>query len=175
MLKEPALRLLDFTRISRGANTTTTSLYVEQRDQNRCEWLRVGQVEMHKRDRNTIWTLSSYLLDATDFEHDSAYLFRLNLIGVGLHPLGLGNGVTRISAWLEPDHEEFHVPDEHYDPLKLPETQTCPSCKGGEGEEPHLMVPPGFYIPKPNPVLHAELFALGARITIITGPTKVMT
>ena len=125
------------------------------------EWLHLGAVSLTERG------ILNARMDkgATDFEHDSAYACCLPLIGVKMEYID--SHVTILTAWINPQHEpfspEFNVPPADYNPMEHPDTVMCDQC-----EEPHPIVPEGFY----TPPFDEELFEAvrGKKVTIYIGP-----
>jgi hypothetical protein len=126
-------------------------------------WLRLGQVYLRKFDKPyKRWELQAYLGDATDFEHDSAKVICLPIIGLEWDDLFVHYHQTRLNGWVDHQNaEDFHVPRAGYNPLKEKDTVACDRC-----ENKHPMVEK--YIP-PNDL---ELFkaVAGKRVEIVIGP-----
>jgi hypothetical protein len=163
---------MDFRALSRNADRilTTVILYT---DHERTEWIKLGEIMLRERGNNFngIWSLGAYLLNATDFEHDSAHLLKIELVGVTFTAVEYGQ--TRFEGFIRADAEDgFRVGGPDYNPLKLKDTKQCKGtrkdhCKWGDGKS-HLIVPEGFYVPPVN----VELFNIvrGRRVEVITGP-----
>jgi hypothetical protein len=100
-------------------------------------------------------------MDATDFEHDSAYALSLPLIGLEFQ--GVHYHQTQIRAWVGVNPEHFHVPLPGYDPTKHPKAVVCTNCP-----KKHPIVPEGFYFPP----FERELFKKirGREVLIKVGP-----
>jgi hypothetical protein len=165
---------MDFRPLSRNADKvlTTITLYT---DHERSEWIKLGEIMLRERGSpfKGIWQLSAYLLNATDFEHDSARLLRMEVVGVEFTAVEYGQ--THFEGFIRGDMEEdFRVGGPDYNPLKLKDTRECKGtsrghCKWADGK-PHPIVPEGYYIPPVNP----ELFNIvrGRRIEVVTGPVR---
>ena len=132
------------------------------------EWLRFSQCSIRRFERHDreVWQVSSYLLNATDFEHDPARVLSFEV--VGLKYTGTDYGRTSVSAWIKSDSvEDFRVPPPDYNPLTHKDVEKCKGkryCKRGE---PHLILPEGFYLPKPNVELFEQV--RGSFIELTTG------
>jgi hypothetical protein len=134
-------------------------------DYEKSKRLLLGEVMLMPRDghhHKGIWSLGAYLLNATDFEHDAAWLLKMELVGVELDSMTYGQ--TCIQGWIRADHSEaFRVPSAGYNPVKHKDATPCreKDCRRGEK---HIIVPEGFYVPPENP----ELFNIvrGRRIEI---------
>jgi len=161
---------MDFRALSRNSKKIRTSIVLWS-DYAQSEWIQLGEIMFRENgDRNSrgTWLLGAYLSNATDFEHDAAWLFKMELIGVRFTSCEYGQ--TSFEGWIKPDNsEDFRVPSPDYNPLKHKDATKCGGtakeyCKRGE---PHVIVPEGFYIPPENP----ELFNIvrGRRIEVTTG------
>lgn len=165
---------MDFRPLSRnsGKILTTIILYT---DHEQSEWIKLGEIALRERGNpfKGVWSLGAYLLNATDFEHDSAHLLRMELVGVEFTAVEYGQ--TRFEGFIRGDSEEdFKVGGPDYNPLKEKGAKECKGtkkdyCKWGDGK-PHPIVPEGFYVPPVN----AELFNIvrGRRVEVITGPVR---
>ena len=156
---------MDFRPLSRNSDkiSTTVMLYT---DYEPSAWIRLGEIQLRERDNNHrgAWMLSAYLLDATDFEHDSAHLLKMELVGVAFTAVEYGQ--TRFEGFIRADDEDaFRVGGPGYNPLMLKGTTQCKQCR--RGKKTHPIVPEGHYVPPIN----AELFNIvrGRRIEVVTG------
>ena len=157
----------DLRPICRDPDTHRCVVYLVGRyGGNREAFLRLGQVNLRTQDNARSQELTARMADGTtDFEHSSAYVMWLPLIGTGLDLLN--NGLVWLSAWINPDvtaGDDFLVPAADYDPRKHPGTKMCEHC-----DEPHLIVPENFFTPEANLELFDEL--RGRRVEIVIGPT----
>lgn len=127
-------------------------------------WLTFGAANLQDRKSGT-WSLDArFGYGVTDFEHDSAYILSLPLIGLALGGLGVYLHEAHFIAWVDPnDFEGFHVPRPGYDPRKHKDTEICQEC-----EEKHSVLPEGFFTPKPD----RDLWNLvrGKKVEISIGP-----
>lgn len=163
---------MDFRALSRNSDKISTTVILVT-DHERSEWIKLGEIILRERGNNFkgIWSLGAYLLNATDFEHDSAHLFKMELVGVEFTAVEYGQ--TRFEGFIRADDEDaFRVGGPDYNPLKHEKTRQCKGtrkdyCKYAEGTS-HPIVPEGFYVPPVN----AELFNIvrGRRIEVVTGP-----
>jgi hypothetical protein len=156
---------MDFRKLSRCSDRvlTTISLYT---DYERSAWIRLGEIQLREQDNRHrgAWTLSAYLLDATDFEHDSAHLLKMELVGVTFTAVEYGQ--TRFEGFIRPDDEDvFRVGGPDYNPLLLNGTTQCKPCR--RCGKTHPIVPEGHYVPPIN----TELFNIvrGRRVEVVTG------
>lgn len=163
---------MDFRPLSRNADkiATTITLYT---DHERSEWIKLGEIQLRERDSHHfkgIWTLGAYLLNATDNEHDSAWLLKMELVGVEFTSVEYGQ--THFQGFIRADMEEdFRVPPPDYAPFEGKDARTCKGtrkdyCKWADGK-PH---PIAKYIPDAN----VELFNIvrGRRVEVTTGPVR---
>lgn len=122
-------------------------------------WLRAGRINLRSLDNHSfpgVWQLGAYYNNVTDQEHDAAWAFRFEVIGVELESVNYGQ--SRIRAWLRPDGaEEFRL-----QPGYKVRTWPCTSCRG---KSKHLMG--NGYVPDQNPVLFREIQPM--RLEIYTG------
>jgi hypothetical protein len=165
-----AVELNDLRGISRRAEAclTTVRIFLDPGDdRNGMDWILCGSSDLHTtRDRPTgKWILSARMTEGvTDVEHDSAYVFKLPLVGLTFTDVYYHT--SRFSAWVDPNVGEwlpdFRVPLPGYDPTKHPEAFICTDCK-----ESHVIVPEGFYVPK----FEANLYKLvaGKQVEISIG------
>lgn len=167
------LQETDLRGISRDSDTCRTTVTVDMGyDENGREklvkWIVAGQGQLDKLDghrRVQRWWLRSYLDNATDFEHDSAYAFRLPLLAVEFKAVWWHQ--VHFNALINPNEpDDFHVPLPGYNPLEHPKTEQCPEERC-QGEHAHLIVPEGMYVPPFEP----ELFKLvaGRPVEIVIG------
>jgi hypothetical protein len=151
---EPLVQLTDLTAISRDADrcVTVVTLYQESLRQSPVQWLRYGRgnlYPMNNHHRPGLWVLAARLgRGATDPEHDSAFAFKLPLVGVEIERVEEGNvwAYGFVDAY---DGEEFHVPRPGYDPFKR-----ATICRHMACGNKHPIVPEGCYVPKHDAVLY---------------------
>jgi len=142
--------------------TTTINLVI---DGTRHAWITLGEVSLTKSESQPYWMLESALLNATDSSHDAARILRMPLVGVTLHMITWGS--TWIHGWINGARpRDFRVPEVHYNPIVLRDTVTCRRCK----DDPHVMVPEGYYVPPVNEALFDRV--RGHEVQIIISPTK---
>lgn len=127
-------------------------------------WIRAGQASL-RLDHSRFKYLHAYLpVGVTDFEHDSAYAFRLPLVGIELKDLSYHQ--TEIQAYIDANNpEDFHIPPPDYNPMKHPKSFTC---KDKGCEKHHIIVPEGFYCPPRDPELFEKV--KGKRVEILFSP-----
>lgn len=159
------LKTIDLRRISRNPRKCLTTVELQLDWDTKIPWLRFGEASLDYSDRTNIWTLGARIgFGATDFEHDSAHLLSLPLIGLKLEMV-IGH-MSFMSAYIHGDAEHFLVPpDSNYNPMKLPGASVCKEKRCGK---PHPVVPQGYYVPPANPELHRRV--MGKRVEIRMGP-----
>jgi hypothetical protein len=138
-------------------------------------WIQCGEVELRQFGQHTTpyWELGARMgHGATDFEHDSAWAFKLPLIGVEFESLDYGKVTLR--AWVAPSEvksmsRSFHVPRPGWNPLELPETEKCTDrhCS----DKGHPIVPEGLYS---GPPFDAQLYEMvrGCAVKIMSGSPR---
>ena len=170
IVKETDLRSI--TRDS--ARLRTDVILLEDPDGCRqIRWLMAGESRLTRNDHLNIWLLEAHLGGgATDPEHDTAYAFRLPLIGLTFEMVAWHD--ARFSAWVDPNvgAEEvggsFHVPWPGYDPAKAPGAVVC---KSKSCHKRHVIVPEGLYVPPFDPALYEAV--RGKRVAIHIGPVAL--
>lgn len=124
-------------------------------------WITTGQVDIAPRDgnrRGVRWGIHSYLMNHTDFEHDSAKVFSIELIGMSFS--GFFHDSIFAEGWINPSEPDgFRVPGPDYNPLA-----GAVKCKDCKGQDAHMIVDEGFYVPKFNPALFDKV--RGARVEV---------
>lgn len=151
----------------------------------RLTWLQAGEAQIRRlnRDEGT-WWLAAHLADnACDEEHDTAWAFRLPLIGLSLAELVVEYSKTHFVAWVDPNQSmddrrgrsDFHVPRPGYNPMKHKDAEICDGiynekkhkyCKWNDKKK-HAIVPSGFYVPPFDPELYEAV--RGKKVTIVLG------
>lgn len=158
----------DLREITRNASIAHTKIYLTRRDEEGYKkqvlWLEFGELSrIWQREGKTL--IGAYLVEgATDFEHDSAYALRLPLIGMQFQDIHYH--ATTFVAWVDPDGaDEFRVPRPGYNPLRHPKAIRC-----GDGhcvDDPHVIVPEGFYAGAPfDPELFRAVAGLQVEIQV---------
>lgn len=157
----------DLRSITRGADTTRTTIEIIDRyGSGRHLWITCGQVNLRKYDNRAEVDLTCYLTEGvTDFEHDSAYAFVLELIGWTFDSMRY-SAVT-FNAWIPAElggFNDFRVPGPGYNPMERDDVHLCDDghCK----EDPHIMVDEGFYIAPANPELFERVKGKRVRVTM---------
>lgn len=168
----PVVVPIDFRPMSRDSDKclTVVTLYPDWDTQNAIRWIHAGQTTLRKRQASrsgTSYDLTCNVRDrATDFEHSSAYIFILPLIGVTFSDMHYHR--TTFQGWIDPNilpddsMDAFHVPPFTYDPFKHEDSTKCTSCKG---KEKHWIVP---YLPSHNPTLYKAV--KGMKVEIVVSP-----
>lgn len=159
----------DLRSITRGAETARTTIEIIDRYDNAARhlWITCGQVSLRQDDRRPgDVTITCYLTEGvTDFEHDSAYAFHLDLIGWVFR--GVDYGAVSFYGWLPSDigwPGEFRVPGPGYNPMEDSDVYLCNEdyC----AKDPHPMVSEGKFIAPPNPELHKLVKGKRVRVTM---------
>lgn len=161
--------LIDLTAISRSKRVTTGVKIFDGYDG--FPWLKFGEFDLTYVENKKFHRLDARMgRGATDFEHDSAHVVILSIIGLELDLITYG--FTTLVGWIDPSESlneerfhDFHVPPPGYDPTKLPGASTCKRCKPH-----HPIVPEGYFVPKFDPDLYR--LVAGKRIEIATGPIE---
>lgn len=164
------LPFLDLRGITRASDKCATIITCRIHHRE-FTWIHCGSLcELHGRDNSRIktWIVGAYLNNgATDFEHDSAYAFRFEVLEPKLDMVTYSR--TWLTTFINPDPfsvEQFHVPESSdYNPAQLVGAHMCEEdyC-----EKPHPIVPEGYYVP-PTDKKYAERMR-GVEIIIRTGP-----
>jgi hypothetical protein len=162
---------LDLKSVTRDSDLVVTDIKIYTGDYSKGsgfqDWISCGSVDLRAPTGPSPWMLNARAKEGiTDFEHDSAYIFRIPVVGVELS--FISNGYTYLKGYIGGDVDDLRVPMETgYDPLKLKGTKTCKSCK-----KPHPIVEEGFWAgPK---CTHKDWLALvSRRIEICFGPAPV--
>lgn len=155
----PFVELNDLRGICRSSELLFCEVDVEDPRHSRVTWLKLGEVNLRKNERQGYWQLTSYLANATDEEEDSAYALQLGIVDLRL--VLMSHHTFMYEAWIHPDVEEFRVPDPGYDPRNHTDATICDTC-----EFPHPIISP--YVPPPNRLLFQKLKASSLTITIGT-------
>jgi len=130
-------------------------------------WLVLGQARLQPRGGSSslpsLWTFDAFLADgATDFEHDSAYAVSLSLVAVEFKHVFYS--CSEFVAAIAPhDHRGFHVPPPGYNPMELPGAYECDHSRCQD--EPHIVVPEGYYLPPTDRELFRKVAGRFVRIT----------
>ncbi len=154
--------LLDLRSITRNSDRARCSIKVRTpEDGFLIDWIVCGAVSMH-REPNSSWIEARLKYGITDFEHDSAFAFKLPLIGLTYRYTQ--RHCNRFSAHIDPhDADGFRIPPVGYDPTKLEGTRNCLNC---EGSEAHLMVDEDHWMPPSDKALFEIVRGLKVEISI---------
>lgn len=159
MANSKGIERLDLRPITRSSDRCFTRVILIddlafERQDEWVEWIIMGESTL-RTDVREPWLEAHLNRGATDFEHDSAYALHLPLIGITLGELAIRNNITHIKAWINPNRpRDFRVPEPKYDPTKHQDACECPDCKG---EDRHIIVPEGFYLPPTNQELFKKV------------------
>ncbi len=158
------LEHLDLRSITRHSDSLQCSIDIVGRDANyrttRFNWIICGAASIQNEERACNINAR---MNATDFEHDSIYAFRISLIG--LKYLFTSDHGSAFEAYVNPDTDDFRIPPVGYNPEKA---EGAFSCEDKECEDKHIIVPEGFYVPPLNPELFKK--AAGKKLDIYIGP-----
>lgn len=162
----PKVDLVDLRSITRNAKNFLTSVSIYMNGFTRQEWILAGEAEHQEHSVLMTHTIGCRLKDGvTDFEHDSAWGFKLPLIGFEFQ--AIWNHVVMFNAFIDSrDPKDFRVPNPGYDPIHHPESVKCKHCTGED--KGHIILPPGFYVPEANQELFEKV--RGKRVQITIGP-----
>lgn len=169
MTLETIVPVLDLRTLSRNSDKclTQVTLYPDWDTKNAFVWIQAGETSLRQKrdgDPTSGHTLTCYVKDgATDFEHDSAYLFQLPLVGLTF--VSMWYHQVRFGAYIDPtldtlSFDRFSVPSADYNPFKHKDASLCESCKG---DDAHSFVP---YLPPNNTKLYQRIKGLKAEILI---------
>lgn len=145
-----AVPTCDLRSICRDSDKAYTQVFVipDRYSHHKFLWIWVGQGFLDRPNREYgTYTLRAYLgRGATDFEHDSAHAFQMELYGVQFRHVMYNH--TVLSAFIPSDAtlDDFKVPLPGYDPFSV-DPYLCKECPGEE----HPIVPEGMYVPKGDP------------------------
>ena len=160
---ELKLEALDLRAVTRDSNRAFCYIQLDADHEGMKPWIECGRIEIQSRGEKFPQLLAARAdYGVTDFEHDSAYIFRIPVVGVRLDMVYQGG--TTLVCWIAGDADDLRVPtSSDYDPTKLPGAFRCTDC-----EKHHDMVPEGAYAgPPPDPKLFALL--VGRRLEIRFG------
>ena len=134
--RTPPVTPIDMRKYTRDAKTTETNISIVM-DYQQWPWIKAGtcQLSSRKSDHRPVWDFGARLLNATDFEHDSAYAFKIALIGVEFEMLH--GGTFWFHGWIDAaDPTDFCM----YPPGVDPYADAAP-CKARECKtSPHRIV-----------------------------------
>ena len=159
---------IDLRKICRETDLVEVKVSFMDYDHRGEPWITLGQASLRKSGRGG-WELFARM-DATDFEHDSAYAINLPLIGLELDSVYYNR--CNFVAWVNPNLGEldpnFRVPtSSDYDPTKLEDAYMCEmdGC-----EKSHPVVPENYYQPPFNRKLFEKV--RGKKAEISFGPVR---
>lgn len=162
------LEHIDLRNICRETDLVEVTVSFMDYDSRVETWITLGQASLRTNGRNG-WELYARM-DATDFEHDSAYVINLPLVGLQLDSVWYNQ--CNFIAWIDPESGEFgpnfRVPtSSDYDPRKLEDTYMCESDRC---EKPHPVIPEKYY----QPPFDRKLFekVRGKKVEISFGPVR---
>lgn len=157
--------LLDLTSVTRPGAVTSIMLD----DYERIEWIRCGVTVVQRRDRQP-WRLGARAREGvTDFEHDSAWIFQIPLVGVALDMIDMGT--VFVTGYIAGDPGDLRVPTSaDYDPARHPEASLCDGRHCGMGSHP-IVAPDYWAGPPADEKLWRRL--VGRRLDIRIRPGKL--
>ena len=161
---------IDLSAISRYPNLVFTQVTFDgdSRLNDMCQdangkpapWLEFGECDI--RNESSTSCISGRMRSGiTDFEHDSCYVVRIDL--VGLKYSFTDGQISWFEAVITPEIEDIRIHDPSFVPEKVKGAYECDveSC------EKHLILPEGYYTP---PIYKYAKAVAGKRIRILTGP-----
>jgi len=156
--------VLDFRRDDRRELSTIITVHADYKGH---AWIYAGDVNITERsNQRGSWMIEAKNHGATDFEHDTAVLFRIGLAGVVFRMAS--DGRLWIDAFIAADDPgAFRVPLPGWKQLEGATKCTHTHCRTKDTR--HLVVDEGKYVPPPNPALFDML--RGLRVEIVTGRT----
>lgn len=138
---------VDLRPVTRDAKKVVSTIYVTDEVHARHLWLTCGSLTINKCREHSI--VGARLANAYDFEHNSAWAFRFEAIGLTWSG-DISSGWTHYTGFFHPRaSEEMHIP-------RQPLTKwyrALPWCteKQCKGDHAHRVVPEGLYAgPKPD-------------------------
>lgn len=163
----------DLSSITRNPKKYFGCITIDDRE----PWLLFGEANIRVDGReSTAWIEAHLSGNACDAEHDTAWAFKLPVIGLSLGKMGVHYSKTYFNAWVDPDAERyFHVPRPGYNPMKHPKASICDGvydikkhkyCKWNDKKK-HVIIPEGFYVPPFDRELYEAV--KGKRIEIVIG------
>lgn len=176
-IKPSIIEEADFREITRYSELCLTVVHIQLGEDvdPRTKWLVCGQSRLiPQRDRpDGTWRLEAYLpVGVTDFEHDSAYAFKLPLIGVQFDSVNYHH--TQVTAWVDSNADgyfkDFAVPRSGYNPMKLPGAELCDLKDHGYTcyKKPHMIVPEKHFVPPFDPELYEVV--KGKKVMVVFSP-----
>jgi len=123
-------------------------------------WLDFGLCEI-RNESNTCFLGARMRDGITDFEHDSCYALRIDLVGLKFKYVHAH--ATVLEAWISPDPDDILIHSPDFIPEDIEDAGPCPHCKGSEK---HLMLPGGHFVP---PRYDLARVVAGKRISIHLG------
>jgi len=125
-------------------------------------WLEFGQCSIVNENNNCF--IGGRMRDGiTDFEHDSCYVVRIDLIG--LQYKYTHNHVSTFDAWLTTNPKEIRIHSSDFRPENLEGPDGPYQCE--ECSPRHLILPEGYYVP---PMYEQARIVAGQQVVITTGP-----
>lgn len=157
--------VLDFRRNDRKKLITSITVHADYKSH---AWIYARDVGLTERSwsqgQRGIWTLEAKNHGATDFDHDTAVMFRVGLTGATFRMAS--DGLIWIDAFIAGDDPDaFRVPLPGWKQLEGATKCTQARCQAKDAE--HLVVDEDRYIPPPNLALFDML--RGLRVEIVTG------
>jgi hypothetical protein len=150
---------LDLRKFSRNPERTVMTIDLVDRDGKKARLITCGEPQISSRDRpfEGCWCIAARTKNATDFEHDSSYLFQFEVIGLEFGSAHYGQVTLR--AWIAADDVGgFRVPDENWNPMAGAEP--CEECKG---KDAHQIV--SYFVPPVNEKLYERI--KGSQVEIV--------
>jgi hypothetical protein len=115
-------------------------------------WIETGNLKISSSGEGSLLrrTVESQLDSVCDPEHDPCKAFSFSVIGL---QFVFSMSATMLFEGVIDPTRAFCVPGPDYDPAKT-HGEPCSHCKG---DEAHLLVPDGFYMPPKNPELFRQM------------------
>lgn len=169
--KKGQLKPIDLTAISRTSDLLFTQITFEDFDlkealsyekdgvKHQGVWLKFGECCLSNEGRSC-YIGGRIHNDIRDFEHDTPYVVRINL--VGLQYLFTDHHISHFEAHITPNPEDIHIYPEGFDPKAVEGSWECDRC-----DNKHLMLPDGYFTAPQYELAHV---VAGKRISIAFGP-----
>jgi hypothetical protein len=167
---------LDFTSITRNTDKCRTTVRFENERLNEqlkdeekgiLPWLVFGACSLNIHEGRGVASFGARMRDSiTDFEHDSCWAVRVDLIGV--HFTYVYAHTVMLDAWITTDPREIKLHPQEFVPENVDNVFKCDDPEHyGPDHKPHLILPEDLYIP---PVYEHARIVAGQRVSIRIGP-----
>lgn len=155
-------KVLDFRRDDRHELSTIITV---RADYTGHAWIYAGDVDITEySNQQGVWMVEAKHYGATDYDHDTAIVFRVKIAGVAFRR-AIGGHIWIDGFIAGDDPDAFRVPQPGWKQLEGAIKCRHADCKAKDSQ--HLVVAEGKYIPPSNPELFDKF--RGLQIEIVTG------